>query len=96
VIENFKSKSARDIYDGINSKDARKIPKELHDKTRRLFDQINAVPSVTILRKPPSNRLEKLSGKFKGRWSLRVNDQWRIVFCWQENNAFDVDVEDYH
>jgi toxin HigB-1 len=96
VIKNFKSKSACDIYDGINSKDARKIPKELHNKARRLFDQINAVSSVTILRKPPSNRLEKLSGKFKDRWSLRINDQWRIVFRWQENNAFDVDVVDYH
>ncbi len=96
MIKNFKSKSAQDVYDAINSKDARKIPKELHDKVRRLFDQINAVPSITTLRKPPGNKLEKLSGKLKDLWSLRVNDQWRIVFRWQENNALDVDVVDYH
>ncbi|MEK9627987.1 MAG: type II toxin-antitoxin system RelE/ParE family toxin [Nitrospinota bacterium] len=96
MIKNFKSKSARDIYDGVNSKEARKIPKELHDKARRLFDQINVVSSVSVLRKPPSNKLEKLGGKLKGFWSLRINDQWRIVFRWKESNALDVEVVDYH
>ena len=96
MIKNFKSKSARDVYDGIDSRYTRKVPKELHERTRRLLDQINAAPSIKVLRKPPSNKLEKLSGKFKEFWSLRINDQWRIVFCWDENNASDVDVVDYH
>jgi toxin HigB-1 len=96
VIKNFKSKTAQDIFDGINSKNARKLPLEIQDKARRLFDQINATISINTLRKPPSNRLEKLSGDLKTFWSLRINDQWRIIFRWEENNALDVDIIDYH
>ena len=96
MIKNFKSKSAWDIYDGINSKYARKVPKELHERTRRLLDQVNAAPSLRVLSKPPSNRLEKLSGKSEEYWSLRINNQWRIVFYWKGNDASDLDVIDYH
>jgi len=96
VINNFKSKTAQDIFDGVNSKSARKLPLEIQDKARRLFDQINATISINTLRKPPSNRLEKLSGNLKTFWSLRINDQWRIIFRWEENNALDVDIIDYH
>ena len=96
MINNFKSKTAQDIFDGVNSKSARKLPLEIQDKARRLFDQINATISINTLRKPPSNRLEKLSGNLKTFWSLRINDQWRIIFRWEENNALDVDIIDYH
>lgn len=65
-------------------------------KQRRLLDQINAAPTLDILRIPPSNRLEKLKGDWAGFWSMRINDQWRIVFRWQGQNAFDVQVTDYH
>lgn len=66
MIRSFASKAAQDIYDGVNSRYARKIKSELHDKIRRLFDQINAVITIDTLRIPPGNRLEKLSGDFKG------------------------------
>ncbi len=96
MIKNFKSNTAQDIYDGINSKSARKLPVAIQNKTRRLFDQINATTSINTLRKPPSNRLEKLRGDLETFWSLRINNQWRIVFRWEENNALDVDIVDYH
>lgn len=96
MIVSFASNTARDIYDGIDSKRSRKLPRELHDKIRRLLDQVNAAPSPDILRAPPGNQLQKLGGDLKGFWSLRVNDQWRIVFRWRENDAHDVDVIDYH
>ncbi len=96
MITSFKSKLAQDIYDGNNSKHSRRLPRELHDKTRRLLDQINAAPSLDFLKVPPGNQLKKLVGNFKGFWSLRINDQWRIVFRWKENNASHVDVTDYH
>jgi len=96
MIRNFKSNLASDIYDGINSRYSRSLSKELHAKTRRLLDQLNAVTKVESLRIPPSNRLEKLSGKLKGFWSLRINKQWRIIFRWQDSNAVDVDIIDYH
>lgn len=96
MIRSFASKTAHDIYDGENSRFARKIPSELHDKIRRLLDQLNAVASVETLRIPPNNRLKKLSGKLKEFWSLRINDQWRIIFRWEDGNSFDVDIIDYH
>ncbi len=96
MIRNFASKAAQDIYDGVNSRYARKVSRTLHPKTRRLFDQINAAPSLAFLRIPPSNRLETLSGSLVGYWSLRINDQWRIIFRWIEPDAIDVDITDYH
>jgi proteic killer suppression protein len=96
MIRTFASKTARDIYDGTNSRYARKIPSELHNKIQRLFDQINAAIRVEILRTPPCNHLEKLSGKLQDFWSIRINDQWRIIFRWEEGDAIDIDIIDYH
>ena len=96
MICNFKSQTAEDIFDGINSKQARKIPIELHSKIQRLFDQLNAVTQVETLKIPPSNRLEKLKGDLKTYWSLRINIQWRVIFEWKEGKALNVDVDDYY
>lgn len=96
MIRSFSGKTARDVYDGANTRHARRLPRELHGRAQRLLDQINAAPSLAVLATPPANRLEKLSGEFRQFWSLRVNDQWRIIFRWVENDAFDVDIVDYH
>jgi proteic killer suppression protein len=60
------------------------------------LDQLNAAPALEFLRTPPSNRLEKLRGDRTGYWSLRINDQWRIVFRWKDSDALDVEILDYH
>lgn len=96
MIQNFKSSTAQDIFDGFPSRQARKIPVNLHSKIQRLLDQLNAVTQVETLKVPPSNRLEKLKGNLKGYWSLRINKQWRITFRWSGGNAHDVDIIDYH
>lgn len=96
MIRNFASKLAQDIYDGINSKEARKLSRELHPKAHRLLDQLNAAMTVEVLRIPPSNHLEKLSGKLADFYSIRINLQWRITFCWKNGDAYDVDIIDYH
>lgn len=96
MLKNLADKATQDFYDGIYSRQARKLPRELHDKVRRLLDQINAAPKLEMLRIPPGNRLEKLKGDRAGFWSLRINDQWRIVFRWQGQDALDVQVIDYH
>jgi toxin HigB-1 len=95
VLKSLAEKTTRDIHDGVNSRQARKLPRELHNKARRLLDQINAAPTLDMLRLPPSNRLEKLKGDWAGFWSLRINDQWHIVFRWQGQDAMDVQVIDY-
>ncbi|MCP5047063.1 MAG: hypothetical protein GY940_07810 [bacterium] len=96
MIKNFADKRTRDVFDGTNSRYSRKLPRKLHPNAQRLLDQINAAPSVNFLRVPPSNRLEKLSGNFEGFWSLRINVQWRVIFRWENNDAFDVRIIDYH
>ena len=96
MITNFSDRTAEDIYNGRNSRYARRLPNELHAKTRRLLDQINAAPALDTLRIPPGNRLEKLTGEHSGFWSLRINDRWRIVFRWRENDFYDLQIIDYH
>ncbi len=96
MIKSFADKMTRDIYNGAKTRHARKLPGELHGKTRRLLDQMNAAPSVEFLRIPPGNRLERLRGNLKSFWSLRINDKWRIIFKWKNDMAFEVKVTDYH
>ena len=86
----------QDVFDGIDSRYARKLPSELHGKARRLLDQINAAPSLEFLRIPPANRLEKLKGDLSGYRSLRIDDQWRIILKWESHDALDVEIVDYH
>ena len=75
MIHNFASHCAQDIFDGVNSANARKLPKALFPKARRLLDQLNAADQIEVLQTPPGNRLEKL----KGFWSIRINKQWLII-----------------
>ena len=96
MIKNLIGKITQDIYNGTNSRHSRCIPKELHDKICRLLDQINAITKVETLRVPPSNNLEKLKGDLSDYWSLRINKQWRIIFKWETNDAYDVEIVDYH
>ncbi len=96
MINNFGNKTTQDVYDGTNSRYSRKLPRQLHQKAQLLLDQINAAPSLDFLRTPPGNHLEKLSGSMEGEWSLRINVQWRIVFRWEKNDAYDVRIVDYH
>ena len=100
MIRNLVGRTTEDIFDGINSRHARKVPRELHDKARRVLDQLNAAPSLEFLRIPPSNRLEKLKGDLAGYWSLRINDQWRLIVELQgeasKKTVHVVEIVDYH
>lgn len=96
MIISFANATAKDVFDGENSKAARKLPRELHDKAKRMLDLINATPRLDDLRIPPGNRLEALKGNFKGFHSIRINDQWRIVFRWLNGDADAVQIVDYH
>jgi proteic killer suppression protein len=96
VIKNIKGKATQDIFDGISSKASRKVPHELHERARDLLDALNAILRVDDLKAPPSNRLHKLKGSLKDYWSVSINDQWRIVFKWDDKHAIDVEIIDYH
>ena len=96
MIISFANATAKDVFDGENSKAARMLPRKLHDRAKRMLDLINATPRLDDLRIPPGNRLEALKGNFKGFHSIRINDQWRIVFRWLNGDADAVQIVDCH
>jgi proteic killer suppression protein len=95
VIRTLAGDTTRDIWNGVNSKAARRIPRELWPNVRRKLDQIDAVTSLDDLRVPPGNRLHPLVGDRRGLHAVRVNDQYRIVFRFEGGDAFDVRCTDY-
>jgi proteic killer suppression protein len=92
MILGFKDTATRDIYDGLDSKAARQIPKELWAISRRKLDQLNRATSIDDMRAPPNNRLMK----YKDGYKIRVNNQYRITFKFDNGNATDVLVSDTH
>ena len=96
MIRSFGDAVTDDIFHGANTKAARAIPKDLWPVVRRKLDMLNAAESVNALRTPPGNRLEALKGDRSGSFSIRVNDQYRITFRFEGDDAHDVRCEDYH
>ena len=92
VIRSFADQTTEDIWNGVNSRSARRIPRALWPVVRRKLDQIDAVQTIEALRAPPGNRLHALSGDRAGQHAIRVNDQHRIVFRFEGPDACD----DYH
>ena len=97
MIQSFNSAGTQDVFDGKDSKAARKIcPQQLWKVASRKLDQLDSVLSLEELRVPPKNRLEALKGDRKGQYSIRINKQYRICFRWTDLGSVDVDIVDYH
>lgn len=97
MIESFFDRASEDIFNGVNSKAARKCcPEKLWKTATRKLDLLDSVESLEELKVPPGNRLEALVGNRKGQYSIRINDQYRICFVWGESGPRDVEVTDYH
>jgi len=95
VIESFADRATQDIYDGVNSKAARRIDRRVWPVVVRKLDILSAATSLNDL-KSPGNQLEKLKDDLAGYWSIRVNDQYRVIFRFAEGIAGDVRCEDIH
>jgi proteic killer suppression protein len=93
MIISYGSKNTEKIWLGER---VQNIPVEIQEITRRKLRMLNNSQNISDLRIPPSNRLEKLSGKLKGFYSIRIYDQWRIVFIWKNIHASEVLMTDYH
>ena len=93
MIISFGSKDTEKIWEG---EIVRRLPIEIHNIGRRKLRMLNNSQSILDLRVPPSNRLEKMSGKLSEFYSIRINDQWRIIFKWENNQAYQVQIIDYH
>ena len=96
MIINFVDQSTENIFNGFNTKQARRIPSTVWNIAIRKLDMLNAVHELKDLRIPPANHLEALKGKWIGSHSIRINDQFRVVFKWTDGNARDVQIIDYH
>lgn len=96
MIRGFADQGTEDLYHGKSSRHARKVPKSIWRVVQRKLDLLNRAVSLGDLRAPPSNRLEKLRGNLGGFHSIRVNDQYRIIFAFRGGDAYDVQVLDYH
>ena len=93
MIKSFKDKEAEKIF---NRQVSRKLPRDIQQVALRKLRMINRAIRLNDLRVPPKNRLEKLKGNRSGQYSIRINDQWRICFIWEEPDAYNVEIVDYH
>ena len=96
MIVSFRNRATSDLFHGISSSRVRRIPNQIKESALHKLDVLNAAQSLEDLKSPPGNRLEALKGDFAGFHSIRVNNQWRIVFRWQDSCAHNVQIIDYH
>ncbi len=96
MIESFANQLAEDLFYDRVSRKTRSFPPELRRAARRKLIYLHDAAEMKDLRAPPGNRLEALTGDRKGYFSIRINDQWRVVFRWQRGQALNVEVVDYH
>jgi toxin HigB-1 len=93
MIKGFAEKETEKLWNRVRSK---AVPSNLQRKALRKLTQLNNAEHLNDLRVPPGNRLEKLSGERAGQYSIRINDQYRVCFVWEDGDAYDVEVVDYH
>ncbi len=97
MILSYANQATEDIYNGKNTAEARRLlPRNLWDAAFRKLDQIDVSISLDDLRVPPGNRLEALKANRSGQHSIGINDQYRVCFIWNEANADEVEIVDYH
>ena len=97
MILSFKNLGTEDIFNGKNTKRARKIcPEQLWKIARRKLDQLDSTATLEDLSIPPGNKLETLKRNRKGQYSIRINDQYRICFIWEDKGPSEVEIVDYH
>ncbi len=93
MIKSFADKESEKVF---GREFSRKLPTDIQRIARRKLEILDAAETLNDLRVPPANRLEKLSGMRAGQHSIRVNDQWRICFIWRDEDAYEVEIIDYH
>ncbi len=97
MIANFRNRATEDLFHGIDSKAGRAtVPVSLRHIAHRKLDLLNAAHDLRDLRMPPGNHLEALKGDWRGFYSIRINEQFRVVFRFRDGNAHEVMIVDYH
>jgi len=96
MIQSFREPATEDLFHGRRSKRVSKFPADIIKTALRKLDMLNTAHQLKDLKMPPGNRLEALKGKLAGYQSIRVNDQWRVLFRWKEGGPTDVTLTDYN
>lgn len=96
MILGFADRATEDLYHGDNTRESRKIPQQVWNSAVRKLDLLNAAKDLGDLSQPPGNHLEALKGNLQGLHSIRVNDQFRLVFEWKDSGVDRVQITDYH
>lgn len=96
MISSFGDAATEDLFHGRRTSRARRFPADMVGTALRKLDALNAAAKLDDLKAPPGNRLEALKGDLRGFHSIRVNDQWRLVFRWAEGKVEEVRLTDYH
>lgn len=96
LIASFRDKATEALFHGESGKATRRIPPDIRGAAVRKLDLLNAATELDDLKAPPGNRLEALKGELRGKHSIRINDQWRIVFRREKGDAHEVEIVDYH
>lgn len=96
MIINIKDETTKDIFNGLNTKGARKIPRSLWSIAQRKLDMINSASELIDLKSPPGNHLEALKDDLRGYHAIRINKQYRIIFKFTGGNSSEVKITDYH
>jgi len=93
MIKTFRCKDTKKIWDGTYSS---KFPSDIQNRALRKLRQLDAAIKLEDLKNPPGNNLELLKGNRKGQMSIRINQQWRLCFLWENDGAYEVEIIDYH
>jgi toxin HigB-1 len=93
MIKTFGDNETEKVF---NREFSRRLPNDIQRIARRKLETLDASENIQDLRIPPSNRLEKLTGNRSHQLSIRINNQWRICFEWRDENAYEVEIIDYH
>jgi len=96
MIISFGDKRTESLFHGYSSAKKRSLPQDMQRAALRKLDMLNAASSLLELSSPLSNHLELLKGDLQGRYSIRINDQWRLIFRFDDSNAYEVEITDYH
>ena len=93
MIRSFADAETEKIWNGVKS---RKLPPDIQNKALVKLRMLNRAMTIDDLRNPPGNRIEKLKGNYRDKYSIRINERWRVVFAWEEGGASNVQIIDYH